>query len=86
MNIKARDIDGSWAVEELHKSIKEFNAKTSQQTEQMLQLTRVITWLTVVMLFGVIVQIYLAIYPASSAVAHTHVTSPTHKPAASSAR
>jgi hypothetical protein len=63
MNYKARDVDGSWAVEELHKTIREFNAETTRQTKQMLWLTRVIAGLTLVMLIGLGVQIYLAVYP-----------------------
>ena len=69
MNYKASDVDGSWATNALHETIKEFNEQTSQQTKQMLRLTRVMAWLTCVMLAGLAVQIYLAIWPPATALA-----------------
>jgi hypothetical protein len=53
--------NGSKATRELHDTIKQFNEKTEQQTQQMVRLTKVIAWLTFVMLVAVIVQIVLAI-------------------------
>jgi len=40
---------------------KEFNDKTSKQTEQMVWLTRLIAGLTVIMVLGLAVQIYMLI-------------------------
>jgi hypothetical protein len=68
MNYKASDIDGSWATNALHETIKEFNEQTSLQTKQMLRLTRVMAWLTFVMLVGLAVQIYLAIWPPTASL------------------
>ena len=63
MNYKASDVDGSWATNALHESLKEFNAQSSKHAEQMLNLTKAIVALTVVMLIGLAVQISLAIWP-----------------------
>lgn len=52
---------GSDATHELHNTIKQFNEKTEKQTEQMVRLTKVIAWLTSVMLVAVVVQIVLAV-------------------------
>jgi hypothetical protein len=89
MNYRASDVDGSWAVNLLHESIKEFNAQTSRQTEQMLRLTKVIVILTAVMLFGLAVQIYLALYPPyqpSSTSLNPQAVAPPPAPPASSGR
>jgi hypothetical protein len=51
---------GSDSVDALHKSLKEFNEKTSAQTNQLILLTWVIAILTLVMTIGVGVQIWLA--------------------------
>jgi ActR/RegA family two-component response regulator len=59
-NVSLSELSGSGATRELHQTIKEFNAKTSQQTHQLLVLTWVIAILTAVMAVGVGVQIYLA--------------------------
>lgn len=80
MNYKASDVDGSWAVNALHETIKAFNDQSRAQTAQMLKLTKVMAWLTGVMLLGLLVQIYLALWPPSSlapAIDRTTVTSPT---------
>ncbi len=66
MNYKASDVDGSWATNALHETIREFNSQASRQTEQMLLLTKVMAWLTGVMLLGLVVQICLAIWPPSN--------------------
>ena len=67
MNYKASDTDGSWAVNALHETIKEFNEQSRKQTAQMLWLTKVMAVLTVIMLVGLAVQIYLAIWPPATA-------------------
>ena len=54
---------GSGATDRLHRTIQEYNDKSGQQTDTMLRLTRVIAFLTFVMLLAVLVQIYLAVYP-----------------------
>lgn len=61
-------IMGANETKNLHKSIVDFNEQSSKQTEQMLQLsnrmlrlTRVITFLTLIMTIGVGIQIYLTI-------------------------
>lgn len=63
---------GSDAVNELHATIKTFNgeltkyqAENNKQTDAMLRLTRVIAWLTAIMLAAVVVQIGLAVWPVS---------------------
>lgn len=77
MNYKASDVDGSWAVTALHETIKEFNNQSREQTAQMLKLTKVMAWLTGVMLLGLLVQIYLALWPPTSATATTNTTGVT---------
>jgi hypothetical protein len=49
-------------VSQLRKSVGEFSDQASKQTKQMLQLTRVLTWLTGIMTLLVVVQICLAIF------------------------
>ena len=73
MNYKASDIDGSWAVNALHETIKAFNDQSREQTAQMLTLTKVMAWLTGVMLLGLLVQIYLALWPPTLAPDKTTV-------------
>lgn len=48
-------------VDRLRKSLEEFAQKASEQTNQMLRLTRVLAWLTAIMTVLIVVQIYLAI-------------------------
>ena len=57
MNYKASDVDGSWAVNALHETIKEFNNQSRDQTAQMLKLTKAMAWLTGVMLLGLLVAL-----------------------------
>jgi hypothetical protein len=54
---------GSDATRELHKTIKDFSDASSRQTTKMIRLTWVIVFLTVAMLIGLAVQIYLALPP-----------------------
>ena len=61
------------AVDELRASIVEFNTQTARQNKRMLQLTFVITILTLVMLIAVGAQIYLAI-TATESLPHQHAT------------
>jgi len=77
VNYKVSDIDGSWAVNALHESLKTFNAQSSRQTEQMLRLTKAIAVLTLVMLVGLAVQIYLVIYPPAPAASASSKSAPT---------
>ena len=51
------DVDGSWAVNALHETIKEFNNQSRDQTAQMLKLTKAMAWLTGVMLLGLLVAL-----------------------------
>lgn len=51
---------GSGATHELHETIKQFNATAERQSAEMVALTRQLRWLTLAMLFAVVVQIYLA--------------------------
>jgi hypothetical protein len=66
MNIPLGKWSGSDAVESLHASIKEFNAQSSKQTDQMLRLTWIMAVLTLVMMLGLVVQIYLVFYPPAA--------------------
>ena len=52
---------GSNATQELHETIRAFNAATERQTHEMLRLTRVLTVLTAIMLIAVVVQIVVAV-------------------------
>lgn len=54
------------AVDELRASIVEFNTQTAKQNRRMLQLTFVITILTLVMLVAVGAQIYLSVIASES--------------------
>ena len=54
---------GSGATKALHASIEKYQAENSVQTQKMVRLTVVITWLTVVLTIGLFVQIWLAFYP-----------------------
>ena len=65
MNIPLGKWSGSDATEALHETIREFNRQSSQQTAQMLWLTKVIAVLTVIMLVGLAVQIYIAVRPVT---------------------
>ncbi len=59
--INAVIIEG--AVKKLHDSIKEFNVQAAEQNKRMINLTIVISVLTLVMLIAVGVQIYISITP-----------------------
>lgn len=52
---------GSAATRELHETIREFNALAAKQTAAIIQLTRILVLLTVLMLIGLVVQIALAV-------------------------
>ena len=52
---------GSDAIKALHDTIKDFNTRSARQTKWMLRLTWVIAVLTLVMAFGLGVQIWLAL-------------------------
>ncbi|SRR6266496_318433 len=88
MNYKASDVDGSWATNALHETLKEFNTQSTKQTQQMLKLTKVIVLLTLVMLVGLGAQIYLAIWPVApngtTSNAPASVRQVPHAPVASS--
>ncbi len=49
------------AVNRLNGTIKEFSDKATIQTDEMIRLTRHIKWLTMVMLFFIVVQIVIAV-------------------------
>lgn len=49
-------------VDRLRKSLEEFAKKAGEQTNQMLRLTRVLTWLTAIMTVLVGVQVYKTIF------------------------
>jgi len=51
---------GSDATKELHDTIKEFNEASTRQTRHLIILTWAIVILTILMLIGLGVQIYLA--------------------------
>jgi len=59
-NIPLSEWSGSGATNELHDTIRRFNAEASRQTRQLLILTWVIAALTAVTAVGVAVQICLA--------------------------
>jgi hypothetical protein len=61
MNIRVGELSGSDATNALHETIRRFNEQSQRQTAQMVKLTKVIAWLTGVMLLGVLVQIWFAI-------------------------
>jgi len=50
---------GSDATNALRESLERFNAQSSKQTDQIIRLTLVLLWLTVIMTIGLIVQIGL---------------------------
>jgi|GEM_PF-1924501 hypothetical protein len=52
---------GADAIKALHETISQFRAESIKQTRKLIVLTRVIAALTVVMLIGLAIQIYLAI-------------------------
>ena len=52
---------GSGSIESLHTTVREYNEKTSEQTEKMIKLTVTMKWLTIVMTIGLFVQIALAL-------------------------
>jgi hypothetical protein len=52
---------GAGATKQLHETIKQFNEASSRQTQQIITLTKVLVWLTVVMAVGLVVQIVLAL-------------------------
>lgn len=49
------------ALNKLQETIKTFNTQSSNQTEEMIRLTKWITALTGVMVVGLLIQIYLAL-------------------------
>ena len=63
MGITFGQWSGSDSIEELHKTIKEFNEASSKQTKQLIILTWAIAVLTILMLIGLVIQIYLAVTP-----------------------
>ena len=58
--IPVSELSGSAATDALHATIKEYNEKTSLQTEKMISLTVTMKWLTIVMTIGLFIQIGLA--------------------------
>jgi hypothetical protein len=60
MGIPIGQWSGSDAVHELHETIKQFNEASSKQTKHLIILTWAIVVLTIMMLIGLGVQIYLA--------------------------
>jgi hypothetical protein len=60
MGIPIGQWSGSDAVNELHETIKQFNEASSRQTKHLIVLTWAIVVLTIMMLIGLGVQIYLA--------------------------
>ena len=83
MNIPLGKWSGSDSTDALHSSIKEFNAQSGRQTQQMLRLTWVMAVLTGVMLLGLLIQIYLVFYPPpvqSSAVTQSAALGEPAKP------
>jgi hypothetical protein len=61
MNVPLGEWSGSDATKALHKTIKDHQEVSNQQTRQMIWLTWVIAVLTSVMLIGLLIQIYLAL-------------------------
>jgi hypothetical protein len=51
---------GSGATDRLHATIAEFNEVATKQTAQLVRLTRALVLLTLVLVVGLGVQIYLA--------------------------
>jgi len=49
------------SVKKLHQTTQIFNEQSAEQTEKMIRLTRWIAGLTVVMVFGLVIQIKLAL-------------------------
>lgn len=49
---------------ELHEAIRQFNECAANQTREMVRLTKVLAWLTAVMLVAVITQVVLAVAEA----------------------
>jgi hypothetical protein len=60
MGIPLGQWSGSDATKELHDTIKEFNEASTRQTRHLTILTCAIVILTILMLIGLGVQIYLA--------------------------
>jgi hypothetical protein len=60
MGIPIGQWSGSDAINELHETIKQFNEASSRQTKHLIILTWAIVVLTIMMLIGLGVQIYLA--------------------------
>jgi type IV secretory pathway component VirB8 len=50
------------AVNQLHKTIKEFSDTATKQTDKMIRLTSQIKCLTYVMIFCIVVQIVIALF------------------------
>ena len=48
-------------IKQLREAIKVFNKQSSKQTQKMIQLTRYIVGLTIVMITGLVVQIILSL-------------------------
>jgi hypothetical protein len=65
MNIPVGQWSGSDATKALHETIAKYQEQSGRQTAHMIRLTWVIAALTFVMLVGLGVQIYLAIFPPS---------------------
>jgi len=59
--IPLEEWSGSGATRELHETIKAFNEKATRQAETIIWLTRAIVILTLVMVVGLGVQIWLAL-------------------------
>jgi len=55
------ELSGANAIRALHETISRFKAESIKQTGKLIVLTWVIAGLTVVMLIGLAIQIYLAI-------------------------
>jgi len=48
-------------ITDLNKSIKVFNKKSSDQTDQVIKLTRRIVYLTIALVIGLVIQIILSL-------------------------
>lgn len=60
-NVPLSEWSGSGATDRLRETLDEYNRATARQTAQLIRLTRALVVLTVLLLVGLVVQIWVAL-------------------------
>ena len=75
MNIPIKQWSGADATEALHDTVKEYNEVATAQAKAMIKLTRWIIVLTIALLLGLALQVWIALQPTDIVGAAAAATS-----------